>query len=125
MSVDRQNAHWIEKVSRVSSPRSPLSISLRERYRREAMASAFRILGEGQLSLTKFLLVTDQRVNLRDFRAVLTTILERADFRTDLFLFANLSMDSLDYAGPKVNEGGKGVLPGVGEKRRDLQPEFT
>ncbi|MEQ1572328.1 MAG: UbiD family decarboxylase, partial [Myxococcota bacterium] len=30
---------------------------VRERYRREAMASAFRILGEGQLSLTKFLWV--------------------------------------------------------------------
>ena len=34
---------------------------VRERYAREAMASAFRILGEGQLSLTKFLLVTDAR----------------------------------------------------------------
>ena len=33
---------------------------VKERYKREAMASAFRILGEGQLSLTKFLLVTDR-----------------------------------------------------------------
>jgi UbiD family decarboxylase len=96
-----------------------------ERYRREAMASAFRILGEGQLSLTKFLLLTDRRVDLRDFRATLTTVLERADFRTDLFLFANLSMDSLDYAGPVVNEGGKGVLLGVGAPRRRLPTEFT
>src|SRR4029453_787778 len=31
---------------------------VRQRYPREAMASAFRILGEGQLSLPKFLLVT-------------------------------------------------------------------
>src|SRR4030095_8200523 len=30
---------------------------VKQRYPREAMASAFRILGEGQLSLTKFLLV--------------------------------------------------------------------
>jgi len=35
---------------------------VRERYRREAMVSAFRILGEGQLALTKFLLVTDRAV---------------------------------------------------------------
>jgi len=35
---------------------------VQQRYRREAMASAFRILGEGQLSLTKFLLVTDRAV---------------------------------------------------------------
>ena len=97
---------------------------VRERYKREAMASAFRILGEGQLSLTKFLLLTNQPVDLRDFVATLTHVLERADFRTDLFLFGNLSMDSLDYAGPKINEGSKGVLLGVGEKRRELPREL-
>jgi hypothetical protein len=74
---------------------------VRERYGREAMQSAFRILGEGQLSLTKFLLVTDQPVDLRDFRAVLPHVLARADFRTDLYVFASLSMDTLDYAGPR------------------------
>ena len=46
---------------------------VKQRYKREAMASAFRILGEGQLSLTKFLLVTDRargRAGLpRDARA--------------------------------------------------------
>ncbi len=61
-----------------------------ERYYRECMASAFRILGEGQLSLTKFLLVTDQSVNLRNFRELLTTVLERFTPETDLFVFANL-----------------------------------
>ena len=50
---------------------------VRERYRREAMASAFRILGEGQLSLTKFLLVTDRDVDLSDFTATLTHVLAR------------------------------------------------
>lgn len=95
-----------------------------ERYRRESMASAFRILGEGQLSLTKFLLVLDRSVDLRDFKAVLTHVLARADFRTDLFLLANLSMDSLDYAGPRINEGGKGVLLGLGEAKRALPSEF-
>ncbi len=95
-----------------------------ERYKREAMASAFRILGEGQLSLTKFLLLVNRPIDLRDFRAVLTHVLERADFRTDLFVFSNLSMDSLDYAGPRINEGSKGVLLGVGEPRRKLPTEF-
>lgn len=98
---------------------------VRERYKREAMASAFRILGEGQLSLTKFLLLTDQPVDLRDFKLLLRTVLERADLRTDLFVFSNLSMDSLDYAGPRIDEGSKGVLLGVGEKQRDLPQEFS
>jgi UbiD family decarboxylase len=98
---------------------------VRERYKREAMGGAFRILGEGQLSLTKFLLLTNQSVDLKDFRATLQHVLARADFRTDLFVFANLSMDSLDYAGPRVNEGGKGVLLGTGDPIRKLPGEFT
>jgi len=95
-----------------------------ERYKREAMMSAFRILGEGQLSLTKFLLLVGRPIDLHDFRAVLIHVLERADFRTDLFVFPNLSMDSLDYAGPRINEGSKGVLMGIGEPRRKLPSEF-
>ena len=98
---------------------------VRERYRREAMMSAFRILGEGQLSLTKFLLLTDRPVDLRDFPATLAHVLARADFRVDLFVLANLSMDSLDYAGPRVNEGSKGVLLGTGDPIRALKGEFT
>jgi UbiD family decarboxylase len=98
---------------------------VRNRYKREAMASAFRILGEGQLSLTKFLIATDGAVDIRDFKATLEHILARADFRTDLFLFSNLSMDSLDYAGPRIDEGSKGVLLGLGEPRRALRSEFT
>jgi 4-hydroxybenzoate decarboxylase subunit C len=97
---------------------------VRNRYKREAMASAFRILGEGQLSLTKFLLATEAPIDLRDFRKVLEHVLARADFRTDLFLFSNLSMDSLDYAGPRINEGSKGVLLGLGEPIRELPREF-
>jgi 4-hydroxybenzoate decarboxylase subunit C len=93
---------------------------VKQRYKREAMASAFRILGEGQLSLTKFLLVLDRPVPLRDFKAVLEHVLARADFRTDLYVFSNLSMDTLDYAGPRVNEGSKGVLLGVGDPIREL-----
>jgi UbiD family decarboxylase len=98
---------------------------VRERYAREAMASAFRILGEGQLSLTKFLLVTDGRVDLRDFRATLEHLLARTRPETDLFVFANLSMDTLDYTGPEVNKGSKGVWLGLGEPVRELPREFA
>ncbi len=97
---------------------------VKQRYKREAMASAFRILGEGQLSLTKFLLLTDQRVDLKDFRATLEHILARTDPKTDLYVFSNLSMDTLDYTGPVVNEGSKGVWLGVGDPIRDLLREF-
>jgi UbiD family decarboxylase len=97
---------------------------VRERYEREAMASAFRILGEGQLSLTKFLLVTDRPVDLRDFPATLEHVLARTRSETDLYVFSNLSMDTLDYTGPAVNEGSKGVWLGLGDPVRDLPREF-
>jgi UbiD family decarboxylase len=98
---------------------------VRERYPREAMASAFRILGEGQLSLTKFLLVTDTPLDLRDFPAVLEHILARFNPATDLYVFANLSMDTLDYTGPEVNKGSKGILLGLGDPIRDLPRQWT
>jgi UbiD family decarboxylase len=97
---------------------------VKERYRREAMVSAFRILGEGQLSLTKFLFVTDQSVDLRDFRATLEHVLARTNPETDLYVVSNLSMDTLDYTGPAVNEGSKGVWLGLGDPVRDLPREF-
>jgi len=97
---------------------------VRERYAREAMASAFRILGEGQLALTKFLFVLDRPVDLRDVRATLEHLLERTRPETDLFVFANLSMDTLDYTGPEVNRGSKGVWLGLGEAVRELPREF-
>jgi UbiD family decarboxylase len=98
---------------------------VKERYGREAMASAFRILGEGQLSLTKFLLVTDRHVDLRDFRATLEHVLARTRPETDLYVFANLSMDTLDYTGPAVNQGSKGVWLGLGDPVRELPRTFA
>ena len=97
---------------------------VKQRYPREAMASAFRILGEGQLSLQKFLLLTDQHVDVKDFRATLEHILARTDPRTDLYVFGHLSMDTLDYAGPAVNQGSKGVWMGLGDPIRELLREF-
>ena len=98
---------------------------VQERYQKEALVSAFRILGEGQLSLTKFLFLTDRIVDLRDFRRTLETVLQRTRPETDLHVFANTSMDTLDYTGPEVNSGSKGVWLGVGDPVRDLPREFA
>ncbi len=102
----------------------PLAAAVvQERYGREAMASAFRILGEGQLSLTKFLLVVDQPMNLQDFPKLLEHLLARTRVECDLFVFDHLSMDTLDYSGPVVNRGSKGVWLGLGDPVRDLPRE--
>ena len=97
---------------------------VKERYARETLGTAFRILGEGQLSLTKFLMVTDAPVDLRDFPSTLRAILERCDFRRDLRLFNETAMDTLDYAGGELNLGSKGVWIGVGAPVRALSGEY-
>ncbi|MDT4969843.1 MAG: 4-hydroxybenzoate decarboxylase subunit [Acidobacteriota bacterium] len=96
-----------------------------ERYKREALVSGFRILGEGQLSLTKFLILTDTPQDLKDFRKLLEHVLARFVPETDLFIFSNVSMDTLDYTSGKVNEGSKAILLGLGDALRDLPGEFT
>jgi UbiD family decarboxylase len=95
-----------------------------QRYPREAIASGLRILGEGQLSLTKVLVVTDRDVDVRDWRAVLKTLLERIDWRTDAIVLGEVAQDSLDYTGPKTERGSKAILLALGEARRTLPERF-
>jgi 3-polyprenyl-4-hydroxybenzoate decarboxylase len=98
---------------------------VRERYGREALVSGFRILGEGQLSLTKFLMLTDTPQDLKDFPRLLEHMLERFRPETDLFIFSNVSMDTLDYTSGKVNEGSKAIMLGLGDPVRKLPRQFT
>lgn len=93
---------------------------VRESYSREALGTAFRILGEGQLTLTKYLMITDQPVDLANFPQLMETVLERFRPDADLFVFDKTSHDTLDYTGGKLNHGSKAVMLGVGEPVREL-----
>jgi 3-polyprenyl-4-hydroxybenzoate decarboxylase len=97
---------------------------VKERYAREALAAGFRILGEGQLSLTKFLLITDKPQDLRDFRTLFEHVLERVEWESDLFIFSQTAFDTLDYASGKINHGSKAILMGTGDIKRELAAEF-
>ncbi len=99
------------------------------RYAREPhtirpLVSGFRILGEGQLSLTKFLILTDTPQDLPDFPKLFEHMLARVRWETDLFVFSNVSMDTLDYTSGEVNEGSKAIMLGLGQPVRDLPREF-
>ncbi|MBM9605099.1 UbiD family decarboxylase [Desulfopila inferna] len=97
-----------------------------DRYPREAFACGLRILGEGQLSLTKFLIITDGDINIADFGKLWSHVLERVRWDSDLFVFANVSQDTLDYTGPSVNKGSKAMIMGLGrEKLRSLPTSFS
>jgi len=97
---------------------------VRERYAREALVHGFRLLGEGQLSLTKFLILTDTPLDLRDFKGLLEHVLARVRWESDFFIFSNVSMDTLDYTSGKINRGSKALLVGLGDPVRQLPREF-
>ncbi|RUM41412.1 MAG: 4-hydroxybenzoate decarboxylase [Desulfocapsa sp.] len=97
-----------------------------DRYPREAFACGLRVLGEGQLSLTKFLILTDGDIDITNFPKLWTHVLERIHWERDLFVFANVSQDTLDYTGPSVNKGSKAMMMGLGkEKVRELPGSFS
>jgi UbiD family decarboxylase len=97
---------------------------VRERYGREGLSAGFRILGEGQLALTKFLLLTDTPQDLHDFKTLFEHILARVDWHRDLHIFTQTAFDTLDYASGKINHGSKAILMGMGDAKRELAREF-
>lgn len=97
---------------------------VRESYFREALAHAFRILGEGQLSLTKILLITNVEQDLTDFAHLLESILMRFNPSRDLIIIHDTAMDTLDYTGRLYNQGSKAILLGIGEPVRELPGEY-
>ena len=97
-----------------------VAAEVKVRYPREAFASGLRILGESQLTLTKVLLLVDSPVPFRPFCGLLEHLLRRSDFACDLRIFAATSMDTLDYAGPRLNEGSKMLWMAVGPERYPL-----
>jgi 4-hydroxy-3-polyprenylbenzoate decarboxylase len=82
------------------------------------------ILGKGQLSLAKYLILAgdgDEPVpDIHDISAFLSYCLERVDFKRDLHFQTCTTMDTLDYSGTALNEGSKLVMLACGKAKREL-----
>ena len=93
----------------------------------ELLTIANAILGQGQLSLAKYLMIIGHedapRLDIHDIPGFLAHVLERIDFRRDLHFQTATTMDTLDYTGGALNSGSKVVFAAVGEKRRTLGVE--
>jgi len=90
----------------------------------ELLTQASAILGQGQLSLAKYLWIADGEslasADLHDVRGFLQQVLERADWRRDLHFTTRTTIDTLDYSGHGLNQGSKLVLAAAGPARRKL-----
>jgi len=89
----------------------PLAVmSVKERYGKESLKYALSVLGEGQLSLTKVLIVVNENVDVRDFYAVSRALCEHLDPVDGLHLLAQTAQDTLDFTGPAINFGSRLLL---------------
>ena len=90
----------------------------------ELLTQAHAILGQGQLSLAKFLLIVAKhdapQLDLHDVNAFLRHLLERADWSRDLHFETQTTVDTLDYSGAGLNAGSKVVIAAVGPRRFEL-----
>lgn len=100
----------------------------RERKPEEILTQANRLLGSGQTSLAKFLIIAAQGdvpgLNTHDIPAFFQHVLQRVDWRRDLHFHTRTTMDTLDYSGTGWNEGSKVVIACCGDKRRELASEL-
>jgi 4-hydroxy-3-polyprenylbenzoate decarboxylase len=91
---------------------------------RELLTCANAILGQGQLSLAKYLFIVaredDPGLDIHDIPAFLRHVLERVDWQTDLHFQTCTTIDTLDYSGTALNEGSKVVVAAAGRPRRTL-----
>lgn len=95
---------------------------------RELLTAANAILGQGQLSLAKFLFIVAKEdhpsLDAENIRAYLQHMLERVDWRTDLHFQTCTTIDTLDYTGSALNEGSKVVIAAAGSRRRELPKQL-
>lgn len=94
----------------------------------ELLTQANAILGQGQMSLAKYLLIVAHEdrpaLDIHDIPAFFRHLLERADWTRDLHFQTCTTIDTLDYSGGKLNEGSKVVIAAVGKPRRELPREL-
>jgi len=97
----------------------------REKRPEEILTIANRILGTGQTSLAKYLIIAadekgDQHLDTHHITEFLKFVLERVDWTRDLHFQTNTTIDTLDYSGDGWNAGSKVVIAAYGDPVRVL-----
>jgi 4-hydroxy-3-polyprenylbenzoate decarboxylase len=94
----------------------------------ELLTQANAILGQGQLSLAKYLWIIDGAcqpdLDAEEIPEFLQACLKRVDWSRDLHFQTETTIDTLDYSGSGFNQGSKVVLAAAGPPRRELATEL-
>jgi UbiD family decarboxylase len=87
-----------------------LAVAVENRFAKEAKKTALGLMGTGQLSLTKVIVLVDAEVNPRDRAAVFGALARHFDPAEDLLLLPGVPLDTLDFTSYTMNLGSKMVL---------------
>ena len=92
------------------------------RFPQELLTISYHILGTGQLSLAKYLLIIDDEnaPDINHKENFFIHLLERVDWSRDLHFQTKVTIDTLDYSGSGFNEGSKLIISVAGLKKRTL-----
>ncbi|QDU99234.1 UbiD family decarboxylase [Lignipirellula cremea] len=94
----------------------------------ELLTQASAILGQGQMSLAKYLFIVnrddDPELHIHNVAAFLQHALARVDWRRDLHFHTCTTIDTLDYSGDGFNAGSKVVIAASGQPRRALPAQL-
>lgn len=87
----------------------------------EILTQACAILGQGQMSLAKYLLIVDGNddpsLDAHDIEPFFVHLLRRCDWTRDVHFLTRTTIDTLDYSGDGLNAGSKVILAARGPQR--------
>ncbi|MDP6446229.1 MAG: UbiD family decarboxylase [Pirellulaceae bacterium] len=90
----------------------------------ELLTQANAILGQGQMSLAKYLFIINRYdvpdLHVEDVANVFAEVLRRVDWSRDLHFQTQTTVDTLDYTGGALNSGSKLTVAAAGPAIRDL-----
>jgi 4-hydroxy-3-polyprenylbenzoate decarboxylase len=101
---------------------------LKEKKPQEILTLANHILGKSQLSLAKYLFISnkadDPSLKTSNIEGFMKHILERVDLSRDLHFYTKTTIDTLDYSGTDINSGSKVAIAAAGDIKRTLWTEL-
>lgn len=97
-------------------------ISIDKKYPGQGRKVAMSILSLGQMMFTKYVIVVDSDINIRDRKEVLWAISTRTDPARDVEIIKLSVADSLDHASIYQNAGGKMIIDAT---RKDRDEGFS
>ena len=92
-----------------------LVVCLQERHPKERLKTAMSLLGTGQLSLTKVLILVGPHQPAGVFQPILREVWHRFDPEDHMWLIPIAPLDTLDFTSFKMHVGSKLVIDAAGE----------